>query len=403
MKILHIAPTPFFADRGCHIRILGEIRALQTQGHEIVLTTYHNGRDVEDLRINRIINIAWYKKLDAGASWHKFYLDVLLLWTSIRVYLKEKPDIIHGHLHEGALIGKLVSALLSRGKTPVIFDMQGSLTGELETYGFFKDLRLLKIAFAWIEKMICRLPDYFICSSDSNTRFIKSKMNVPEHKVMSIVDGIYTDFFVSEEDVRFKEQLGIPKSRKIVIYTGSLMQSKGINYFLDAIPRIAQNYKAAHFLIVGYPMQPSKERIKDLEVEDLVYFAGKVDYFQLPKYLALADVAVDPKVDEAGEGTGKIINYMGAGLPIVCFDTLNNRALLQKNGLFARTGNSEEIANKVVEALKNDAMAKEIGDQNRKRVQEKFSWYASGQKLSYIYFKAKKSKMICDVSYGERK
>ncbi len=398
MKILHIAPTPFFADRGCHMRILGEIRALQAQGHKIVLTTYHNGRNIENLRIERIINVPWYTKLEAGSSWHKFYLDVLLLWTSIRVYLKEQPDIIHGHLHEGALIGKLVSVILSRGKTPVICDIQGSLTGELETYGFFKDFRVLKIAFAWIEKTICRLPDYFVCSSDSNTQFIKSKMDVPEHKVMCIADGIYPDFFVCKKDLSFKEQLGIPKSKKVVIYTGSLMQSKGIDYFLDAIPKIAQKHKAAHFLIVGYPVQHSKERIEALKVEDLVCFTGKVDYFQLPKYLALADVAVDPKVDEAGEGTGKIINYMGAGLPIVCFDTLNNRALLQQNGFFAKIGDSEDLANKIVEALKNDAMAQEIGDQNRKRVREKYSWRASGQKLSDIYFKAKKSKMLCSVS-----
>lgn len=308
MKILHIAPTPFFADRGCHMRILGEIRALQAQGHEIVLTTYHNGRDIKDLRIERIINVPWYTKLEVGSSWHKFYLDVLLLWTSIRVYLKEKPDIIHGHLHEGALIGKMVSALLSRGKTPVIFDVQGSLSAELESYGFFKDSRLLKIAFAWIEKTICRLPDYFVCSSHSNAHFIKSKMNVPEHKVISIVDGIYPDFFVYKKDLPFKEQLGIPKSKKIVIYTGSLMQSKGIDYFLDAIPEIVEKYKAVNFLIVGYPVGPSKDRVKSLKADNSVYFTGKVDYFQLPKYLALADVAVDPKVNEAGEGSGKIIN-----------------------------------------------------------------------------------------------
>ena len=398
MKILHIAPTPFFADRGCHMRILGEITALQAQGHKIVLTTYHNGRNIENLRIRRIVNVPWYTKLEAGSSWHKFYLDVLLLWTSIRAYLEEKPDIIHGHLHEGAIIGKLVSAFLSRGKTPVIFDVQGSLSGELETYGFFKHFEILKIAFALIEKMICKLPDFFVCSSESNTQFIKSIMNVPEHKVISLLDGIYPNFFVSKDNGAFREQLGIPKSKKIVIYTGSLMQSKGIDYFLDAIPKIAQKYKEAHFLIVGYPVLPSKERIKALKVEDLVYFAGKVDYFQLPKYLALADVAVDPKVDEAGEGTGKIINYMGAGLPIVCFDTLNNRALLQKSGLFAKTGNSEDMANRVVEALKNDAMAKKIGNQNRKRVQEKFCWHASGQKLSDIYFKAKKLKMHWSAS-----
>lgn len=385
MKILHIAPTPFFADRGCHMRILGVIRAVQAQGHEVVLTTYHNGKDVENLKIKRIINIPWYKKLEAGSSWHKFYLDILLLWTSIRAYAKEKPGIIHGHLHEGALIGKVVSVLLSGGKTPVIFDVQGSLTGELETYGFLRNLRPLKILFFTLERLICKLPDYFVCSSESATQFIKSKMKVPADKVTSIADGILPDFFQCKKDVSLKEQLGIERSKKVVIYTGSLMRSKGIDYFLNAIPKIVTQYKDVRFLIVGYPVQPSKEKAKDLKIDDLVHFAGKVDYFQLPKYLAIADVAIDPKVDEAGEGSGKIMNYMGAGLPIVCFDTLNNRALLQKNDLFARIGDSEDLANKVVEALKNDAMAKGIGVQNRKRVQEKFSWAANGKKLSQIY------------------
>lgn len=43
MKILGIAPTPFFADRGCYMRILGEIQALQRWGHEVPLVTYHPG------------------------------------------------------------------------------------------------------------------------------------------------------------------------------------------------------------------------------------------------------------------------------------------------------------------------------------------------------------------------
>ena len=389
LKILHIAPTPFFADRGCHMRILGEIRALQAQGYEIVLTTYHNGKDVKNLKIRRIINIPWYKKLDAGSSWHKLYLDILLLWTSIRTYFEEKPDIIHGHLHEGALIGKVVSVLLSGGKTPVIFDVQGSLTGELETYGFLRNLRLLKILFFTLEKLICKLPDHFVCSSESATQFIKSKMKVPAHKVTSIIDGIYPDFFQCKKDGAFKEQLGLPKSKKIVIYTGSLMRSKGIDYFLNAIPKIVTQYKDVRFLIVGYPVQPSKERAKKLKIDDLVHFAGKVDYFQLPKYLAIADVAIDPKVDEAGEGSGKIINYMGAGLPVVCFDTLNNRTTLPENDFFAKPGDSEDLANKVVRALKNDVLVKSIGEQNRKRVHENFSWVASGKKLSQIYLKAK--------------
>ena len=107
MKILGIAPTPFFADRGCHMRILGEIQALQRRGHEVLLVTYHLGRDVEGVPTKRTKNVKWYDKLEAGPALGKFYLDYLLWLKTIKAIRKFKPDVIHGHLHEGALIGLL--------------------------------------------------------------------------------------------------------------------------------------------------------------------------------------------------------------------------------------------------------------------------------------------------------
>ena len=44
LKILMIAPTPFFADRGCHMQIYEQARALQKRGHDIRITTYNIGK-----------------------------------------------------------------------------------------------------------------------------------------------------------------------------------------------------------------------------------------------------------------------------------------------------------------------------------------------------------------------
>ena len=78
LKILMIAPTPYFSDRGCHVRIYEEARALRAIGHDVRIVTYHIGRDMEDISTERIVKIPWYKKLSAGPSWHKLYLDLLL-------------------------------------------------------------------------------------------------------------------------------------------------------------------------------------------------------------------------------------------------------------------------------------------------------------------------------------
>ncbi|NQT67084.1 MAG: hypothetical protein HQ569_05875 [Actinobacteria bacterium] len=43
------------------------MKALQNYGYQNIIVYYHNGRDIVDFYIRRIINIPWYKKLDAGS------------------------------------------------------------------------------------------------------------------------------------------------------------------------------------------------------------------------------------------------------------------------------------------------------------------------------------------------
>src|SRR5436305_543957 len=94
-RVLMIAPTPFYTDRGCHVRIAGEARALRRLGHEVTVCTYHNGRDLADLDIRRIRRVPWYRKTSAGPSLHKPYLDVMLAALTRRVAREMRPDVIH--------------------------------------------------------------------------------------------------------------------------------------------------------------------------------------------------------------------------------------------------------------------------------------------------------------------
>lgn len=73
--VLHIAPTPFFADRGCHIRIRNEVEALRPYPYRLIVCTYHHGNDVEGMDIRRIPAVPGYTKLDAGYSPFRFLAD----------------------------------------------------------------------------------------------------------------------------------------------------------------------------------------------------------------------------------------------------------------------------------------------------------------------------------------
>jgi len=373
-KVLNIVPTPFFADRGCHMRILGEMKALGKYGYENIIVTYHNGRDIEGLDIRRIINIPWYKKLEAGPSIHKFYIDIILFFKAAAVYIKEKPDIIYGHLHEGAFVGGLVKYLLTLGRVPLVFDVQGSLTDELDTFDWLKGRKVIRWFFHTLEKFICSMPDFFICSSVSNGDIIKNRFKKDPDRVRVVIDGVHTDFFNRSPRKGFKKELGIPEKAPLVIFTGALLAAKGIWNLVDAIPMVLEKRADVHFLIVGYPVEETKKKIEELGVSGNVTFTGMVDYFELPDYLLISDVAVEPKMERAGEASGKVINYMGAGLPVVCFEGKNNRRFLGEGGIYAADNKIENLAEKILWAVENPEEARKLGEKNKQRVEEVFSW-----------------------------
>jgi len=84
--ILHIAPTPFFSDRGCHIRIEGIVRCLTELGHNNTVCTYHHGRDIQGVSTKRIKSIANYTQTSAGPSKYKLLADWRLLKLTTRPF-----------------------------------------------------------------------------------------------------------------------------------------------------------------------------------------------------------------------------------------------------------------------------------------------------------------------------
>ncbi len=351
-----IAPTPFFADRGCHVRILEETQALQKRGHQVLICTYHHGRDVPGIETRRILQIPWYQKLEAGPSWHKLYLDLFLLLKSFFTALKFKPDIIHAHLHEGAVIGKTLSFIFQK---PLVFDYQGSLTAESADHGFIKEGSSLYKFFNWLEGVINLWADVIVTSAPQN---------FPAKKIIILYDGIDTE--------TFRPKPSTVRDKKIVVYLGLLGHHQGTDLLLKAIPGVLQSVPDAHFLIGGYPEMETQQ--------PKVTFCGRIDYNKAPDFLNRGTIAVAPKISQT-EANQKILTYMACGLPVVAFDTSTNREMLGDLGIYAKLGDVDSLANGLVRLLSNGQLARDLGQQLREKAVKEFSWDWAGEKLEGIY------------------
>ena len=217
LKILMIAPTPYFSDRGCHVRIFEEARALMARGHQVRIVTYHLGRDLELVPVERTLRIPWYTKQEAGPSWHKLYLDLLLLGKALQVARRFRPDLIHAHLHEGVLVGWVVARL--RG-IPLLFDYQGSLSGESLNHGFFKPDSWLHRLFKKVEGGINRLADQIVTSSTPGRDELVTDWHHPPQRVRVLADGVDSEQFRHHPQREARQRLGLDEQVPVIVYLG---------------------------------------------------------------------------------------------------------------------------------------------------------------------------------------
>lgn len=334
-----IAATPFFSDRGCHIRIYNEIKYLQKNRHEVTLCTYHNGNDIEGIKVARSLNVPWYKKTTPGASWHKIYIDLFLLFTTIRAYLRLRPSIIHAHLYEGLLIGWIVK-IVTFSKAKLIFDCQGSLAEEMMAYTLHKN-RLFKPfyqPFKIFEGLLLKLPDEILFSSANSYEFIKGNYKVSASKLHVLEDAVDIDLFnrVEENNVS-RTALGLDGGDVVLVYSGSLSKAKGVHELLNAMPNIFEKRDDFKLMLIGYGdlEEEIRERFESYIKEGKILLMGRVSYFDLPKYLRLADCAIEPKKDSS-ESSGKLYNYAAAGIPVACFNNELNKTVLGDSGFYIK-------------------------------------------------------------------
>ena len=379
MRSLIIAPTPFFADRGCHVRIYEEARALQASGCQVEICTYHLGNDRPGLTTHRTVRIPWYNNLAAGFSWHKFYVDLLLLFKTWTVARRFRPDVLHGHLHEGAAIGWVVGKLL---KIPVVGDFQGSLSGELEAHRFIPSRGWLYRFVAYNEGRIDRLPQVAVASCSDVAEELSERFGVPD--VILALDGVDMGEFRPDVEVGDLRSL-VPPGRRPVVYLGLLKPYQGVDHLLAAIPAVVARVPQAYFLVMGYPDEDQyRQKACDLGVAEYVSFPGRIEYDQAPRYLALGEVAVGPKLSET-ESNGKLYNYMACALPTVAFDTPPSREILGDLGVYAPRGDVSALAAGIVHLLENPEASRQLGLALRQRVVECFSWQNTARQLMAAY------------------
>lgn len=374
MKILVIAPMPFFLDRETQIRVLEEASAFEKLEHNVSIVAYGAGKTVfaEEWKRANVFPVGekLFKNKKPESDWgiSRFVADMLVLRKAYFLARELKPDVIHTHLRAGIVIGALLRKLLP-GKIPLVADFH-DWPGTAKKIGF------------WSRKIL-NLGDAAVVSTKKSAQNL---LAIRKDKAVEVVfDGVNVLRYLNlPPKMSGKDDLEFPADAPIVTYTGTLQQNRGVLYFLEAMPLILREHPGVFFVIAGFPIEWVAKYVVEHKLEKNVRLISPLSYFDLPKILNASDIGVDPKNSQEYEASWKVLQYMAAGLPVVCFDRENNRHHLGEGGFFSADISAQGLADGVVYFLKNSFEAQKRGSDNQRKVAE-YGWGRSAELISRIY------------------
>ncbi len=384
MKILLLAPEPFFSIRGTPLNIRSLSGVLGELGHEIHLLTYHLGEDVEikNTKIYRIGKIPFIKKVPVGPSYPKIILDFFLFSKALGMCLKNNYDLTHG-VEEGAFLAVVLKKIF---KIPFIYDMDSSIPQQLSYTKFLKNkflLRLVESLERWtINNSTLVLT---VCQNLSET----VKKHYPHQKVFQIEDVPipFGEKDISEEKIKnLKEELRI-KDEILILYTGNFENYQGIELLLKSAGKWGRGHFPAKLILVGGEEEQIR-RMRDLSlslnINNFLVFAGKRRLEEIPLFLELADILVSPRL--RGTNTPlKIFTYLQSGKPIVATNLLTHTQVLSGGVSILTEPNPEAFAEGIIRLLKNKELRTELGKKGRELVEREYSYDNFFRKVEEVY------------------
>jgi len=383
MKILMVAPEPFFEPRGTPLSVYHRVKTLGELGHEVHLVTYPFGEpvDLPGVRTFRSPRIPFLRRVKVGPSWAKIPLDLLLFLRVLARLGRERYDCIHTH-EEASLLGALLRRLF---RLPHVYDMHSSLPQQFENFAFTNSRAIIRVWTA-MESWAVKASDLVVCICPSLADVVKAIDR--ERPVLTIENPIlFEGHVVPEATVAALRRRFALEGRRVVLYTGTFEAYQGVDLLVRSVPRVLETAPGVRFLLVGgddRQIAPMRELARELGVLDAVVFTGQRPLGEMPVYFEVADILVSPRI--TGTNTPlKIYSYLASGRPIVATRILAHTQVLTGEVAVLAEPTAEGLADGIRRLLASDGPGAALAKQARAFAETRFSHAAYREKVERAY------------------
>lgn len=175
-----------------------------------------------------------------------------------------------------------------------------------------------------------------------------------------------------------------------ILFVGRIEPRKGLQFLIDALPRIKKEFPKAKLTVVGGGYKDMRLDIPS-EIENSIKFLGFVSPADLPGIFSHASVFVSPAI--CGESFGIVLlEAMGTETPVIASSIPGYRCVIEdgRNGLLVAPESSKDVADKVIALFEDKNLCKRLVKGGLRTV-DKYSWDVVAKDIMDFYYEVNPS------------
>ena len=312
------------------------------------------------------------------------YCWLASLWEAVKAYWHRPFQVIHACNPPDTFFA--LALLFRLFGVKFVFDHH-DLCPEMYVAKGRRRTGLLYHGLVLLERLTLRSADRVIAVNESHRQIALTRGGVDETKVKIVRSGprrAWAKIMAVDPELK--------RGRKyLVTYLGEMCEQDGVDHLLRAISHYVASYEQDTlfaFIGGGPDQQRMKVMASEMGLGDRVHFTGRVPDELLWRYLATADVCVDP--DPLTEWSNlstmnKIIEYMAFGRPIVAFDLAEHRRSAGEAAVYVEPNDDMQLGVAIRDLLLDEELRQAMGRYGQHRFCTDLAWEKSEKELVALH------------------
>ncbi|MBA2458379.1 MAG: glycosyltransferase family 4 protein [Gemmatimonadales bacterium] len=379
MRILLLAPHPFYQARGTPIAVKMVLEFLGARGHQVDVLTYHEGMDVSipNCRIHRIPRVPGVSNIRPGFSFKKLVCDGVMFASCLRMMRRNRYDLVHA-VEEAAFIAVVMKSLTG---VPYVYDMDSSLAEQM--IDSFPRLEMAYPALRRFEAAAVRRSAgvLTVCAALEDV----AHGHAPGTPVGRVEDTTLLSDTRNPNGTALlpNETAGAP----VAMYVGNLEHYQGIDLLLEGFRHTLDRVPEARLVIVGGrddDIARYTRRCAALGIRPAVLFLGPKPVTVLADLLREADVLVSPRLKGLNTPM-KIYSYLDSGTAVLATRLRTHTQVLDDRTAYLVDPEPLALGSGLAALLRDPSLRQRLASHAKDYVQREFTPEAARRKLESFY------------------